>query len=73
MRAKERRRLRWLQPWLDLGYTVTYGRSGHYKVLDPEGRYVATVSASPRNPRSPEYEAERVLRRYHDEQNRTTS
>lgn len=65
MRARQRRRLRWfIERWEPLGYTATYGSSGHWKVRDPDGRYVATISGSPLNARSPEYEVERLLRRH---------
>jgi hypothetical protein len=72
MRARRRRALRWFhERWEPLGYTAEYATNGHYKVRDPEGRYVATISATPRNPKSPEFEGERVLRRYHE--SRSTS
>lgn len=65
MNGKQRRRLRWfIERWEPRGYTAEYGTSGHYKVRDPEGRYVATISGSPNNDKAPEYEVERILRRH---------
>ncbi len=68
MKAKQRRRLRWfIERWQPLGYTATYGSSGHWKVRSPEGVYVATISGSPSNGKAPEHEVERLLRRHHEE------
>lgn len=66
--ARERRSLRWFrEQWEPLGYAATKGSSGHYRVTDPEGRYVASISSSPTNSRSAEHQTGRMLRR-HEEQ-----
>lgn len=65
VKAKQRRRLRWfIDRWQPLGYTATYGASGHWKVRDLDGAYVATLSGSPRNEKAPEHEVERLLARH---------
>jgi hypothetical protein len=63
-------RLRWMKPWLALGYTVEHGASGHYKVRARGGSYVASVSSSPRDPDAARFETERLLRHYDKNANR---
>ncbi len=67
VKAKQRRHLRWFrEQWEPLGYTATYGASGHWKVRSPEGRYIATISSSPSDDKAPEREVTRILRRHHE-------
>lgn len=67
MNGKHRRNLRWFcDRWEPLGYTAVYARrSGHYKVYDPAGRLVTSLSSTPRNAKAPEREGESILRRHH--------
>lgn len=70
MKAAQRRRLRWFKRWERLGYTATYQSSGHYRVLDADGVYVATISGSPSNPKAPEFEVDRILRRHEQDRSK---
>lgn len=71
--ARKRRVLRWfIEQWEPLGYVATRGASGHYRVTDPDGAYVATISSSPTNSRSAEFATGRLLRK-HEEQRRRAS
>ena len=64
MTAKQRRALWWFREWEAKGYSATYGTSGHYRVTDPDGLYVATISSSPSSPKASEYETGRISRRH---------
>lgn len=66
--ARPWRRLRWFRDrWEPLGYTAEHAATGHYKVRDPDGRYVTSISSTPYNERARKFEAERILQR-HEEQ-----
>jgi hypothetical protein len=42
------KRLRWFDPYRRLGWTIEQARrSGHLKIRDADGAYIATVSNSP--------------------------
>lgn len=45
--AKLPRRMPWLDTWLDAGYTITRGGSGHFLVRDPDGRLAASIAGTP--------------------------
>ncbi|GAB3434754.1 hypothetical protein GCM10027517_03160 [Phycicoccus ginsengisoli] len=67
MNARHRRNLRWFRErWEPLGYTAVYSRrNSHYKVYDPDGHLVTSLSSTPKNAKSPEREGESDLRRHH--------
>jgi hypothetical protein len=59
---RQRRQFDWLRPYLDLGFTAEFCKSGHWKIRDPEGNYVMSMSNSP-SCRHGMNNAERMLRR----------
>lgn len=69
--GKQRHALRWfIEQWEPLGYRAEMGSSGHWRITDPDGVYVATASSSPKNSRSAEYENGRLLRRHEEQRQR---
>lgn len=66
LKARDRKTLQWFKPWAALGYTATKGGSGHWKITDPDGVFVASISATPTNSRSAEYASGRLLRRHEE-------
>jgi hypothetical protein len=57
------KRLRWFNEYERLGYSIERARSGHFKVRDPNGVFVASVSVSPSD-RNAHKAAQADLRRH---------
>jgi hypothetical protein len=63
-KTARRKSLQWFdRDYRPRGYTIRVGGSGHLKIIAPDGYYVATVSATPSDPRGIR-NAQAQLRRY---------